>query len=132
MKKLLLLNQDSEPLFEVLPQNLTAKIERVIVGTIRTDFFKLDVSDGEYTFTAGLFLNKQDAERNLKALYSTLRKAKRGKYKFDGWQPTDAEISAIELLDELKYSARRKEYFFDVAERVLSDYEELDDEDIPF
>lgn len=132
MKKLLLLNQDSEPLFEVLPQNLTAKIERVIVGTIRTDFFKLDVSDSEYTFTAGLFLNKQDAERNLKALYSTLRKAKRGKYKFDGWQPTDAEISAIELLDELKYSARRKENFFDVAERVLSDYEELDDDDIPF
>lgn len=134
METFAVFSQDEEPLIDALPQNISAEIVPLTVGALHTDYFKLVVSDGKYSFVAGLYRKHSEADKNLKSLMKAVKKARQGKSKFTGWQvafPSDGEITALEILAELEYSARCKKSFLDVAERIFD--EELDgDEEIPF
>lgn len=127
MNTFTIFSQDSIGVFDAPPQNISAEVERIVVGAVRTDFYKLIANNGEYDFLVGVFDNRQDAEKNLKSLRKSLEKARRNKFKFDGWQPTDGEITALELLEEIENAAHHKENFFDVAKKILNA-----DDDIPF
>lgn len=100
--KLMILNQDGVGLFETLPENISAEVDRVIIGGVCTDFYKLTVSNGVYSFLVGIFNNKKLATKNLMSLHKTLKKARQGKYHYDGWQPNDCDLTALDLLEELE------------------------------
>lgn len=132
MKKFLVLNQDGIGIIDAPPQDISARVERVAVGAIRTDFYKLVADNGTYDFLVGIFDNKQDAEKNLKSLNTSLKKARRNKFKYDGWQPSNGEVSALELFEEIEESAHHREHLFDVAKEILNVDDEMPFDDCPF
>ena len=107
MKTLTIFDQNENGLFEALPKNVSAEVLRVSIGGIKTDFYKLVVSNGENSFLVGVFDNKETATENLLDLHETLKKAQHGKLNYDGWLPTDSDISALDLLEELEWISRK-------------------------
>lgn len=91
----LLIDGDGDAMIDAMSEHFTAKVLPVCNG----NFYKIELQTENDYFNAGIYQERDDAEREVKRLYKTLKDFKKGKLKdIDGFMFAESDVSALELL----------------------------------